>query len=209
MGPWFAFSDAISPNDGLSSDSPCVLAGHPVSACSKVLTPTPGTAFVPTNLASGMMCTTGVAAKAVDVVGQVGIPDYSNIYGGGIGMNFNELQGATNRAAFNFSAAHVVGISFDIDQVPSGGIRVELPTTSTVQSPAIYQPNSVANYISPLQTGHNQIRWNQAIYPDYVVNPPLFDPTQLLAVAFHVATSSVGPVSYAFCISNLSAIVGP
>ena len=61
----------------------------------------------------------------------------------------------------------------------------------------------------PAATGHNQILWNQVAYPNYLTNPPLFDVTRLLAITFHVPAFSTGSESYAFCVSNLSAVVGP
>ena len=35
------------------------------------------------------MCTSGTVAKVLDIVGMAGMPDYSKMWGAGIGVDFN------------------------------------------------------------------------------------------------------------------------
>jgi hypothetical protein len=207
MGPWYAFSDGVG-LDGTTASGDCELkGGNPYSACSQVTTP--GTSsFPPTDTINYKMCTSGTVAKViVDPLSTT--LDYSNIWGAGIGLDFNHVAGDSTRGVYDAVAHKVLGVSFNIDQIPSGGIRVTFPTSNTVTTPPIWMANAVANYKSPLAVGYNEIRWAAVMSPGYATNPPPFDPTLLLGINFHVPTTTSGVQSYSFCISNLSFILGP
>jgi hypothetical protein len=154
------------------------------------------------------MCTSGTAEKVADIVGMAGMPDYSAMWGAGIGLDLNNGGGANAvKMPYNATAAGVLGFAFDIDAVPLTGIRVEFPTPSTGTTAAIYMPGgSSTNFASPLTAGHNEIRWSQIMAPSYATNPPAFDPTMIVSVQFHVPTSTSASASYSFCIDNFSVI---
>jgi hypothetical protein len=207
MGPWYAFSDGVG-LDGTTASGDCELkGGNPYTACSQVITPGT-TGFPPSDAINYKMCTSGTVAKVIVDPGS-GTLDYSNIWGAGIGLDFNHIAGDSARGVYSAPAHNVVGVSFNIDQVPAGGVRVTFPTMNTVTTPPIWMANAVANYTSPLKVGYNEVRWAQVMSPGYATNPPAFDQTLLLGINFHVPTTTTASQSYSFCISNLSFILGP
>jgi hypothetical protein len=206
MGPWYAFSDGIGLDNTTASGDCELKGGNPYSACSQVSTPSPGS-FPPSDATTAKMCTAGTVAKVISDTAST--LDYSNIWGAGIGLDFNHVAGDSARGVYDAPGHKVLGVSFNIDRVPAGGVRVTFPTSNTITTPPIWMANAVANYTSPLVVGYNEVRWAQVMSPGYATNPPAFDPTLLVGINFHVPTTTTASQSYSFCISNLSFILGP
>jgi hypothetical protein len=61
--------------------------------------------------------------------------------------------------------------------------------------------------ISPVRAGHNEILWSKVLGPFYDLLAPAFDPTAIMRVEFLVAPSVPTATPFAFCISNLTALV--
>src|SRR5579859_582586 len=86
IGSWYAYGDGWGPSGSPPGD--CETKGlHPSSACSVITSPAPsatdggGAGFPPSNAG---MCLTGTAAQVIGTP-----PDYSNIFGIGIGLDLN------------------------------------------------------------------------------------------------------------------------
>jgi hypothetical protein len=171
-----------------------------------ITSPPPGT-FAPTDLATGKMCTAGTVAKVVN--GGNGVPDYVNISGAGIAL---DLLAPAGSAAMPYDAtAHGIhGISFDIDQVPLPGLRVELPNSGTAAQ-GMYGPDywgATATYPpSPVASGTDVVPFTNVAPPGIITTP--FDPTTLLSIRFHVPTSIASTGPYSFCISRLTLRLTP
>jgi hypothetical protein len=58
-----------------------------------------------------------------------------------------------------------------------------------------------------VQAGHNVVLFQDAVPLPFYANQSAFDPTQILAVQFHVPAGNA-PTDYAFCIRNLSLVLG-
>ena len=227
-----------------------LLGGFPTSSCSSITSPLPafpvdaGTAaagdaaaatdaalMVPAGYdngfppsATGAMCLTGNAAKVITPDGGTA-PDYSDIFGIGIGLDFNNMGGV--KSAYNATANKVVGVTFTLSGVstlPSGSLRVEFPTTQTEDGGA--HPTDDSYDIQPAADGSYTVLWTQFAgapvvipAPDANISyiPPVdgglaaeppFDPTQLLSIQFHVATNTMAAIPVMnLCVSNLNAIV--
>jgi hypothetical protein len=199
-GAWYAFSDGFGP-DGSGATGTCQQGGHAPGECSVVTSPPPGS-FAPTDLTIGKMCTAGTVAKVVN--GGNGMPDYTNISGAGIALDLLAPAGSA-AMPYNATAHGILGIAFDIDQVPLPSLRVEFPDAETAPQGiygADYWGATTTFPPSPIAPGTNVVRFAQVTSP-MAANPP-FDPTMLLSIRFHVATTigSAGP--YSFCISRLT-----
>ena len=72
--------------------------GFAPADCSQIATPAPGQPFVPTAAATSQMCTSGVAAV---VMSKGGSPDYSDIWGAGIELQFNNPGGDAGSSAIS------------------------------------------------------------------------------------------------------------
>jgi hypothetical protein len=204
-GAWYEYGDGAG-SDGTTATGDCEKAGHPVTACSSVTSPTFGS-FPPNPPTSAKLCTTGTVEKVVDIVGMTGMPDYSAMWGAGIGLDLNNGGGANAvKMPYDATAHGVKGIAFDIDAVPLTGIRIEFPTPATSTTAAIYKSDASANYASMLTSGHNELLFKDVAAPGYVMNPPAFDPTMIVSVQFHVPTSTSAAAPYTFCIDNFSVI---
>ena len=201
QGAWFGYSDGLG-LDGTPASGDCErLGSHPVSECSNVASPTFGSF---PNIA-GKMCTRGTAAQIVNVVGTT-TPDYNDIWGAGIAFNLNANGGTSSLISpYNAITNHVTGIGFDIDSVPLDGLRVELTTPGTTSAAAFWGGD--VNPVSPVHTGHNQFRWADVKGPFYLLTAPVFDPTQILTLQFHIQPSVAAPIAYSFCVSNLVALM--
>jgi hypothetical protein len=193
-GPLYVFSDGFGP-DGPSAAGACELAGHAASECA-ILT---STASGP----PGFFCARGTVERLLDVVGSPGTPDYGAMYGAGIAFNF--FEGAAGRLPYDASAHGVVGVAFEIDQVPPRGLRVELLAARTPNEPAAWKPNQ--SYVSPLRVGRNVVLFEEATPLPFYSDQSALDPTQILSVQFHVPTTSVA-AEFDFCIRNLSLVLG-
>jgi len=204
-GPSYRYSDGAG-TDGSSAQGDCEIAGHSAAECAKVVTPPYSAPGVIDWGVGGLLCTSGTAERVLDGVGTPGMLDYAHMWGAGLGFNFSSLG-----PAYDASARGVIGIAFDLDESPSAsfGLRVELPTSSTVDEPRAWKPSAsaVPTYSSPVQAGHNVVLFQDAAPLPFYANQSAFDPTQILAVQFHVPASNV-PIDYAFCIRNLSLVLG-
>jgi hypothetical protein len=110
QGAWYAYGDGWGANAAPPGD--CETKGmHMPSECSSITFPPPATetegGYVATfpQTTPGAMCLSGTAAKVIGT-------DYSDMFGIGIGLDFNNPGGA--KMPFNATAANVVGFSFNI-----------------------------------------------------------------------------------------------
>ena len=220
VGPGYAYGDGVGPNASPattdSANSDCVLdGGFMLSQCSQITTPTPGQPFPPTDPATSKMCTSGVAAQ---VLPKNGSPDYADLWGAGIGINFNEplLDGST--AFGNFDMSPYTGIAFDFsaDVLPAQSMRVSFLFQGMHGGDAPYWMGATMQ-ASPL-TGttanpqHVEIKWADVGGPFYLsqIVPPVdvtqfpFDPTRVEAMQFQVFTNTAVTTPYSFCVSNLA-----
>jgi len=172
------------------------------SECSMITAPT-GTTFPPTDIATAKMCTSGTAAK---VLKMGTMDDYGNMFGAGIGIDFNNPGGTKG----TFDASGYKGIQFKIDgdNVPTA-FRVEFPTTATHGSTdgADYADADGMNNWPMTKIDKNALN---TIMFDRVHSPTkaadVFDVTHLEGVQFHVPTNTSAAVPFSYCISNLALV---
>jgi len=151
----------------------------------------------------GKMCATGIAAVVVNNA-TTGLPDYGGIYGVSIGFDFNTAAASTAKGSFNALANGITGIQFDIDLVPSNGLRIEFvtPGTDLGQGGPAYWGASPAYPPSPVFAGTNRIYWADVIGPLGLG----LDPTKLVSMDFSVPTQTFSSDNFHFCISNVTLI---
>jgi len=199
QGAWYGYGDGVGA-DGTAASSTCVMkGGHQSSECSVITTPAPG---VFTNT-GGMMCTSGTVAKVIN--GANGMPDYSNIWGAGIGLDLNASGGtASVKGVFNATAKNVKGVSFDLSAVPLPGLRVEFATPSTNNSMAgnDYWGGNPSYSNSPVVMGTNTVLWEMITGPG-PAPAHVFTKDMIESIQFHVPTGTAAAGTYNFCISNL------
>jgi hypothetical protein len=180
-------------------------------------------AQIPTGYANGfppstqagppMFCLSGTGALVLTQDGGVA-PDYPDIYGIGMGFDFNNVDGV--KSAYDAPAFKVLGVQFTLT---SGGVfpqlRVEFPTTDTfgigdTLDPYDFSPSSVGTY-TVLWTsleGPPTVGVNLSYAPPVGVTQPPFDPAHLLSIQFHVPTNTFSSVPVTdLCVSGLSVIV--
>jgi len=222
VGAWFAYGDSVGANANMTTtdaaNSDCQLkGGFPATACTQITTPTPGQPFVPTDLATSQQCTSGIAAL---VMNKGGTPDYSDLWGGGIGLDFNNPGGDAGAAGVKDLSAYT-GVSFDFsgDVVPPKAMRVNFPFTGEhgTDSPYWGGGGDGATAYSPL-TGttanpqHVVIKWADIGGPAYLTgqSPPVdptkypFNPQVVSAIQFQVFTNAMATTPYSFCVANLA-----
>jgi hypothetical protein len=209
VGSWYAYGDCWGTDGAPPGD--CESKGmHATNACSSITSPTPsagadggGATGFPPN-AMGALCLTGTAAQ---VVGNP--PDYSNMFGIGIGLDFNNMGG--NKQPYDATSHKVVGFEFDISGLPAapGTVRVEFPFPGTDTSGDSYSETATSG------TTHMQIKFADANFgpsftPPMGTTEPKFDPSMVESIQFHVVTvtSASIPVTN-LCVSNLAALVSP
>jgi hypothetical protein len=185
MGAWYPYGDSTA----------CVAAGHAAADCSMIMTP-PAAGFA--GVTGNKLCTSGTAAKVLN--GTDGMPDYTNMWGTGIGLDLNNSGGANGKMPYN-ATGKVTGVAFEIDTPPLAGLRVELPTPATTNGAAYWGGKS--SNTSPVVAGHNSFKWADVTGPMYATNPPAFDPTMILSIQFHVPTNTSAVAPFNYCISNL------
>ncbi len=221
IGAWFAYGDGVGSNAGVgdagtdNGDSDCVkMGGFPASACSQISTPTPGAPFAPTDPATSSQCTSGTAAV---VMNKAGSPDYSDLWGAGIGLDFNNPGGDAGPAGYADLSAYA-GIEFDFaaDVLPANAMRVNFPFKTMHATDSPFWMGATASS-SPL-TGttaapqHVKIAWGDVGGPFYLTQqtPPVdvtqypFDPKNVQAIQFQVFTNTKTTTPYSFCVSNLA-----
>jgi hypothetical protein len=207
VGAWFAYGDDLGANG--SPPGQCVTkGGHPAADCSTITSPpTPvdgGMASFPQQTA-GTMCLSGTVAQVIGTP-----PDYSNIFGIGIGLDFNNPSGTVG--TYNATTNHVTGFSFTVAGLPTATVRVELtePATDANGNAWSYSLTGNGPVTVQLQSGTGAGDLSPSFTPPAGTTQPAFDPTMIEAMQFQVVSDTTGtiPVSN-FCISNLAAIVCP
>jgi hypothetical protein len=191
---------------------------HMASACSSITFPPPASASDAgdggysssfTQQVSGTMCLSGTAAKVIS-------SDYTNIFGIGIGLDLNNQNGV--KMPYNATANHVVGFSFKIAGIPTGGsVRVELPIPATDPTGDAWALTVMSDgaYTVDLSTAAGDLHaLKPSFTPPMGTTEPAFDATKVESVQFHVPTNTSAaitiPDSNRLCVSNFQAIVsGP
>ena len=137
---------------------------------------------------------------------------YSAIWGAGIGFDTNNLgsDGGTGKNAWDASANGVTGLSFHIDNPPTGGqMRVEFPTNAvpgTTDINAAYWGGETMNLSPFTKTGDYSFHWTDVGGPMYLTPHMPFDKTKIVSVQFHVVTNTSSSIPFDYCISNLRAL---
>jgi hypothetical protein len=217
VGDWYAFGDGVGPNVGVAdagtdyTDSDCVKkGGFSPESCTQITTPTPGQPFRPTDQATNQYCTYGEAAM---VLSKDGVADYADLWGGGIGLNFNPAGDGGAAGYADLSAYSGVEFDFSGNLVPPQSMRVEFPFQGQHGTDAPYWMGSVNN-ASPLKVGHVEIKWTDVGGPYYLMAevPPVdftqypFDPRAVQAIRFLVFTNTSTAIPYNFCVANLALV---
>jgi len=208
QGAWYPYGDQY----GVAK---CTTVGlHLPAECSTISTPDPLVEGFPN--VQGAMCTSGETAVVLPCGPNVpgctaGNPDYSNMWGAGIGLDLNAEGGdAGAKSPWNPDEHGVTGIAFEIDALPPGGLRVEfpmvLPDMTTTEDHPDGSPywGATSNFqSSPAVVGHNEIAWSAVLPPRTSYT---FDQKKILAIQFHVpaVTSGTTRRGYTFCIRNLT-----
>jgi hypothetical protein len=215
VGAWYAYGDSAGSGASATStdfaDSDCAKAGFTAGQCSMITTPTPGMPFVPDPVKG--MCTSGTAAVVIDKPGTTTL-DYSDLFGAGIGLDFNNPGGdAGVKSPINLSG--YAGVSFDFSgtNIPPGNkIRVNFPFMgeNNGEDSPYWAANSTDDHSTISTTQTNVVKWSSVLGPAYLLGqmppttPPAFDPTMLLSIQFQVFTNSTSTTPYAFCVNNLT-----
>jgi len=202
QGAWYVYGDGTDGTKPMGGGDCQVKGMHMDSECSMIAHPVPGSgSFPPTDVATAKMCTDGTVAKVINMVGGTG-PDYSNIWGTGIGLDLAGGKDGAPKGTFDDATAKgVTGLAFDIDMVPMPKLRVEIVTTATKGSEAgdNYWGATSAYPPSPVKSGHNEVKWADFKGPKGAAN----DTAHIEAIHFHVPTTMASGASYSYCISNL------
>jgi hypothetical protein len=206
-GAWFAYGDDLGTNGAPPGN--CVTKGmHMASQCSSITSPAPptdgGLASFP-QMTPGTMCLSGTAAQVIGTP-----PDYSNIFGIGIGLDFNNPSGTP--MPYDAMMNHVTGFQFTVAGLPMGTVRVEFqePATDTTGDAWSYTVTKAGQVTVNLMSGTGAGDLSPAFPPPMGMTQPAFDPTKLEAIQFHVVTNTTGAIMVQdLCISGLQAIVCP
>jgi len=239
QGTWYSYGDQYG--SGPRSQSCLVQGGHLPSECAYVKTPDPNNFGFPN--VQGNMHTAGVAEQilpclagsAAATIPTSGCPgdglgggaDYSNMWGAGIGFDFNDENTRTGlvRSPWSPLAYGVIGIAFTIKGAPYA-LRVEFPMVLTAEEAAADFPPITSDMPttddhsvgapywgalahgdgifpnSPVVEGVNVVLWDSVSAPK--ANAYVFDVSRMLGVRFHVPTSVAAGTGYDFTISNLT-----
>ena len=202
VGRWWSTGDDFA-RDGTPGEGTCPTAGFPMTACSTLTTPTPGTPFPPD--ANGRMCTAGTAAQVVP--GRDGTLAWSAIWGNIIGVNLATSDPSPLPVLGTYDApAHgITGFAFDMDgDLPLGRFRMTVQTAENDNDPAYWYGATMD--LSPYQgPGHYEIRWPDVGGPMYLgPGAPPFDPTKIESISFDVPGRDDFAASYDFCIGNFA-----
>jgi hypothetical protein len=212
-GCWYAFGDWYGSSVGApagAGDCGTNMGNFRVDQCSTITSPVPGQPFVYTG---GLMCTSGTVAQVIPMAGSTS-PDYSAIWGAGIGFDFNKAgttDGGTNeKLPWDATAHNVTGFSFHIDTPPTGGqMRVEFPTSAAIGTTNIksaYWAGATAN-LSPVKNGGDySFHFTDVGGPMDLTAPTPFDQTKILSMQFHVVANASTTIPFSYCISNLSVL---
>lgn len=210
-GAWYAYGDSVgsnaSPTDTDAADSNCIKAGHMASECSQITSPTPGQMFPP-DPAKGM-CTSGTAAKVLDIPGKTD-PDYSNMWGAGIALDFNNPGAGAPKGVYDLSKYSGIAFVFTGDKVPPGKMRVNFPFVGEHGNDSPYYKGATLDN-SMLQNGQMVvIHWSDVGGPAYLasqtppVTAPPFDTTMAQSIQWQVFTNISNATPYSFCVNHLT-----
>jgi hypothetical protein len=234
VGPWYAYGDGVGPNANTSTDdaanSDCQKKGMFAPAdCTQILSPTPGQPFPPADVATSKQCTSGVAAL---VMNKAGAADYTDLWGGGISLDFNN-PGGDGGVKGDLDLSAYQGIEFDFsgfamamapDPVSNGAgappssMRVNFPFTGEhgTDSPYWLGASKAASMLAPptdpTKSQHVKILWTDVGGPFYLsqqsppVPAPAFDVKHVQSIQFQVFTSASQTEPYSFCVANLALI---
>jgi hypothetical protein len=228
-GGWYPFGDQYPG----PTEAKCIDPGmHAPEDCSIVTTPPPPPAIGFPQAEPGVMCTTGEVAAVVPCAPTVMTPgcpsaDYVHVSGAGIAVDFNADTNEDGGAKHTWDPMTLgfVGFSFEIDQVPPSGLRVEIPMVlSDAEAAAVMPPlrsgsttdkhpdgspywGASATYpSSPVVVGVNRVLWSDIYAPQ---RNYAFETRRMLGIQFHVpsAAPETQKVPYGFCIKNLTLLL--
>jgi hypothetical protein len=212
VGAWYAYGDSVGPGANAAStdfsDSDCAKGGFSPDQCSIIVAPIPGQPFAPDPLKG--MCTNGTAAKVID--GTNGQSDYSDIWGAGIGLDFQNPRGDAGAEKGYFDMTPYVGIGFDFtgDVIPIDEMRVNFPFNGeSSDRDEIPFWDGATRSSSPLTNGaHVEVQWTDVAPVQYLDQglpaPPPLDKTQVASIQFLVFTNNATTAPYNFCVNNLT-----
>jgi hypothetical protein len=243
IGAWYSYGDSAGPGANINSTDPehsdCVAGaltaippgtgGFTVAQCTQIVTPIPGQPFVPDP--TNGMCTSGIGAQVIDSPGTT-TPDYSDLFGGGIGLDLNNPGGEagvkgdidlSKYTGFSFTFSAFTGAPAGAPStIPAGNkIRVNFPFTGEHGTDSPYWAANKIDDHSPISTtGTNTIHWADVFGPAYLAtrNPPVPAPpfyigpgadalagvNKLQAIQFQVFTNTSTTTPYGFCVNNLT-----
>jgi hypothetical protein len=197
-GQWHVYGDSYGPNG--KPPGVCQAAGHAEGECSLASQPDVTVSGFPN--VSGKMCTTGSTAAVLTVNER---PDYYNMWGIGIGLSLADPGNGQPAGTYDAQAHRVVGVSFEIDNVPPR-MRVEVPTPSDPANfGASYWGANEYYPDSPVQAGTNVVLFRDVHSPDPTA--PALDTTQLQQIGFLVSSMPELSLDFSYCISNLKLLV--
>jgi hypothetical protein len=215
VGAWYAYGDSVGPNANTtttdSANSDCVSTtkgNHAITDCSQIAMPTPGQPFAPDPV-TGAMCTTGTAAKVLNDSG--GNPDYSNMWGSGIALDFNNPGGdAGVKGTYDLSNYTGIAFVFTGSVIPMGKIRVNFPFTGEHGQDSPYYKGATID--NSMLTNNQQVtvKWADVGGPLYLTQqmppttPPPFDKTKAQSIQWQVFTNTTAATPYSFCINHLT-----
>jgi hypothetical protein len=205
IGCWYSYADWYGDGAGApagAGDCGSNMANLTADQCSSVTAPVPGQPFAGN---SGAMCTSGTAAKVIDMAS-------SAIWGAGIGFDFNNAGtadgGVGEKLPWDATAHNVTGFAFHIDTPPVGGqMRVEFPTSAAVGTtdikPAYWL--GATNNLSPIKNGGDYaFHFADVGGPMALTAPMPFDKTKILSMHFHVVSNTTSVIPFSYCISNVT-----
>jgi hypothetical protein len=241
-GSWYAYGDGwgtegFDGGSGVAGErGGCELqGGFPVSDCSTITAPLPPAPAGQANIDSGAargyaegfpassmtapetFCLSGTAARVLVQDGGTS-PDYADIWGIGMGLDFNNVDGV--KAPYDALGQNVIGFQFTVS---SSGVfpllRVEFPTEETADGGP--HPTGDPYDVEVSMPGTYKVLWSQFAGPPVIgqdlsyaptvdgglsAQPP-FDPSRLLSIQFHVPTNVSAAVAVNDLCVSLSAIV--
>jgi hypothetical protein len=233
QGSWYPYGDQYGMGEG---DAKCIKVGlHMPSECAQITSPMPPPATGFPNV-MGQMHTTGTVESILACPAGIttsGCPptDYSNMWGAGIGFDFN-ADGADQggmKHVWDPDTVGVIGVAFTIHGTPLN-FRVEFPMQLTpAEAAADMPPITIANPTtdshsagapywgaqangdakfpkSPVVDGQeNKIFFDDAAATTGIESPNKalykFDRHRMLGMQFHVVAGVAAP--YDFTISNV------
>jgi hypothetical protein len=148
--------------------------------------------------------------KGID--GTNGQSDYSDIWGAGIGLDFQNPRGDAGAEKGYFDMTPYVGIGFDFtgDVIPIDEMRVNFPFNGeSSDRDEIPFWDGATRSSSPLTNGaHVEVQWTDVAPVQYLDQglpaPPPLDKTQVASIQFLVFTNNATTAPYNFCVNNLT-----